>query len=656
MLKDLLKTSLEDPGRTRHATREWKNLLAIVSSGTEFMWKQTLPGLRASIPKKTVPTTCSVRTTGQVSLPDYVENALKLGPKFAVEPRLSAPELLSLVRRISKCAPEGEANRCISEGVDVISRKNIGASRVPVSRVVSFLKQKRLCVLPADKEGGFVVLGEGDYDERACSAVAKVFNECNNVSLRKVKLETKRLCKNLGLSRLFHNIDAAKKDSLDIMFSAKTHKPEWPLRVIVSEIGSWQKNLALFLQERLGILKIDDPFLIRHSGEILDFLKSNPDKGFFACSFDIKDLYYSLPQNELIERVEECIDSFGVVAFQNSAEISVQCFLDLLRLYLRSTFATWNGKTFLQKQGICIGSCLAPVLSDIFLAHHDRNLAHVLSQHRVAKVVRYVDDYLVLFEREENVAVSQLEAVFSACLSPLVITVEEPTDSVLRFLDIELEFKQQHTCWEYKPRANKPLLPYQSAHSKLVKRSIANLCFGNALRKSCHHKIQKSVMSQSERLSAAGFPESIQVSVVEGLLKKCRLDSRPREADIQPAVSRSRVAVVPYLHKTAHNLKKVASRVGIKVVFSAPQKLGRISRLTDPHRKPAVGCSKKHRDHFVACVEGVVYGLPLTCGGICIGQTGRCLNDRLREHKLNVKNKNNYGHLSVHCVEWSKGP
>ncbi|KAH8026578.1 hypothetical protein HPB51_022039 [Rhipicephalus microplus] len=160
MLKDLLKTSLEDPGRTRHATREWKNLLAIVSSGTEFMWKQTLPGLRASIPKKTVPTTCSVRTTGQVSLPDYVENALKLGPKFAVEPRLSAPELLSLVRRISKCAPEGEANRCISEGVDVISRKNIGASRVPVSRVVSFLKQKRLCVLPADKEGGFVVLGE----------------------------------------------------------------------------------------------------------------------------------------------------------------------------------------------------------------------------------------------------------------------------------------------------------------------------------------------------------------------------------------------------------------------------------------------------------------------------------------------------------------
>ncbi|KAH8021329.1 hypothetical protein HPB51_015319 [Rhipicephalus microplus] len=160
MLKDLLKTSLGDPGRTRHATREWKNLLAIVSSGTEFMWKQTLPGLRASIPKKTVPTTCSVRTTGQVSLPDYVEKALKLGPKFAVEPRLSAPELLSLVRRISKCAPEGEANRCISEGVDVISRKNIGASRVPVSRVVSFLKQKRLCVLPADKEGGFVVLGE----------------------------------------------------------------------------------------------------------------------------------------------------------------------------------------------------------------------------------------------------------------------------------------------------------------------------------------------------------------------------------------------------------------------------------------------------------------------------------------------------------------
>lgn len=46
--------------------------------------------------------------------------------------------------------------------------------------------------------------------------------------------------------------------------------------------------------------------------------------------------------------------------------------------------------------------------------------------------------------------------------------------------------------------------------------------------------------------------------------------------------------------------------------------------------------------------EGVVYRIPLKFWKEYVGQTGRCINDRLREHKLSMKN--DYGsNLPLHC-------
>lgn len=90
----------------------------------------------------------------------------------------------------------------------------------------------------------------------------------------------------------------------------------------------------------------------------------------------------------------------------------------------------------------------APILSDIFLAHRNRILAHAFSEYRVVEVAGYVDDYLVMFEPDTHISVDELKEVFSANLSQLIVTAEEPCGNMLRFLDIELEFLKQHTCWE----------------------------------------------------------------------------------------------------------------------------------------------------------------------------------------------------------------
>lgn len=92
----------------------------------------------------------------------------------------------------------------------------------------------------------------------------------------------------------------SKRMSLEMFFSARMHKVDVPLRITVSENGTWWKSVALFLQKHVHLLKINDPFLVHKCDEVIEFLEKCNDKCHMARSFDIKDLYLSLPHRKLL--------------------------------------------------------------------------------------------------------------------------------------------------------------------------------------------------------------------------------------------------------------------------------------------------------------------------------------------------------------------
>lgn len=97
--------------------------------------------------------------------------------------------------------------------------------------------------------------------------------------------------------------------------------------------------------------------------------------------------------------VSETIHLHGEVRFQNSAGISVSRFLDLIDLYLRSTLVEHEGRVYAQKTGVCIGSCLAPIPSEINLLFMDRRVSEALAALGPGtSVFRCVDDYLIVHQ------------------------------------------------------------------------------------------------------------------------------------------------------------------------------------------------------------------------------------------------------------------
>lgn len=115
-----------------------------------------------------------------------------------------------------------------------------------------------------------------------------------------------------------------------------------------------KKNVSRYLLKQLNSVVIDNPFVVRNSLNIIAFLRENKSLGCMF-SMDVVNLFYSIPQNELLAAVLSCIEMNRQVSFQNTAGISVDNFIALLEFYLCSTAVFFQGRYYVQKNGICIG-------------------------------------------------------------------------------------------------------------------------------------------------------------------------------------------------------------------------------------------------------------------------------------------------------------
>ncbi|KAH8009896.1 hypothetical protein HPB51_021694 [Rhipicephalus microplus] len=141
-----------------------------------------------------------------------------------------------------------------------------------------------------------------------------------NVKPSKVKATASKLCEEAGLHKLASSVRAARGVNLSVFFSAKTHKPEVPFRVIVSEQGTWQRLVGRYLQRSLSVLPVEDPCLIRKPQMVSEFLQQECPSEVSFFSVDVKDLYYSLPMDQVCAEAEAgkkkalIAEEFGIAA------------------------------------------------------------------------------------------------------------------------------------------------------------------------------------------------------------------------------------------------------------------------------------------------------------------------------------------------------
>jgi len=270
----------------------------------------------------------------------------------------------------------------------------------------------------------------------------------------------------------------------------------------------------------------------------------------------------------LFKIVEDKICEMGEPSFSEKSLLSTEQFLRLLKIYLSSTVIKKGTKFYTQKAGVCIGSKVAPVLSALYLEFVNKQVFNSLRLNSVDDILilNFVD-YLVITSSALDTA--SVKNTFEICGSKLTFTEEKADDrGTLRFLDLRI-FSSTGLCVAFSPRSSKPLLPFGSFHSRIVKDAVAINLLGNASRRSCVHHVQSAIEEQMLRLKNVGFPDD---RVLQYLVRL----TRRRKSDSDDARKKSGFTVVPFLHGGSHSHRVVAGKFGVKLCFSYPMKLSKL--------------------------------------------------------------------------------
>ncbi|XP_075740669.1 uncharacterized protein LOC142786855 [Rhipicephalus microplus] len=222
ILRDFLYVQVDrGPGDRSARVKKRHEWTKLIDHAVESRWKQELLLLRRQKRRPQVRSAGQLHVEEGISLPDYVRTTLSLGPKFAVEKKNSPAELLSLVRNVSRAAPDSESERCVSEGVDVLYRYAPRGKTIPVRKVVSYLKSNKLCLLPSDKEGGFCVVRNRTFMSKGHAAIDSVFNLCPQINLKDAKRKACNMLDKLNLCSLVRSVNKQERLALNLFFFCK---------------------------------------------------------------------------------------------------------------------------------------------------------------------------------------------------------------------------------------------------------------------------------------------------------------------------------------------------------------------------------------------------------------------------------------------------
>lgn len=231
LYQDCLRCVIQDECCSLGETRKLQDYKRLSAHSTEFLWQRARLIFPVKSKGKSVEQN-QVTVLGGARLPEDIKDILQKRPKYSYEPTTTRPRLLAMLREVADRSHTQDKERLIRDGVDCII-KNVSHSRKIrplLLKVTKFLQDNNLTVMQLDKEGGFVVMPNGIFNEKALTAIAKNFKI---VKSRETRKKSAALCmlKECHLESTARKLEKSKSRCLEMFFTGKTHKPECPLRI-----------------------------------------------------------------------------------------------------------------------------------------------------------------------------------------------------------------------------------------------------------------------------------------------------------------------------------------------------------------------------------------------------------------------------------------
>ena len=343
-------------------------------------------------------------------------------------------------------------------------------------------------------------------------------------------------------------------------------------------------------------------------------------------SFDVVSLFTAIPVDKTCEHIRNRL--LKVKTLQQRTQLSIDDIIALLRFTLSNSYFNYNNKTYRQVHGCAMGSPVSPIVANLCL--------EVIEELALAQAAippktwfRFVDDVYSIIKKH---ALTAFHGLLNSIDPHIKFTVEEEHNGQLSFLDTLVARDNGFLITNVyrKPTHTDKYLDYTSHHDKNHKVSTAlSLLYRAAILPNTNEGKQAENEHVIDALLTNGYPRNFIREVERKRMLTQDATPSPEELvheffeNAEP--STKEYAVLPYIRGLTEPLKRLLKHYDIKVISKPLRTLNQM--LPSPKDRPS---EEKQTNviYQINCAD---------CSWKYIGETGRSLETRKKEHIRNVK-------------------
>ena len=604
-----------------------------------------------------------IQNISDTQLPDFANRVLCLGPKFCIpyfkmsteksvfravpvdkiiiniENKLRFyPPLIHTIRS-KVCNAIKNYNGLVHrvsghENVDVVSNKRfkecfyMRALKQDIIDTYWFIRDNpQIKIVTGDKTNKTVVLNSVHYSDKMKCLLgdSTTYKKINNSLVPAHSAKNNFLVKtwfNAGFisKPIYENMKVSGTVVSRIYGLIKLHKQNFPLRPIVSSIGSPFYALSKFLSSVLTKIVGCSDFHVPNS---FDFFKcinnmSIPED-YKLISLDVVSMYTNISCDLAVQCVEKRWDEVS-----QHCSIPKDQFLYALSMCISSTVFQFEDCFYQQIKGLAMGGSVSAVLANIVMEDFEIE-AHNYIPFLIFCYKRYVDDIFLIVHQNEVRSILQF---FNSRDPSIQFTLEEEVDGGINFLDMTvMRTDNVVRCkWFQKQTSSGRYLNFLSVQPNIIKKNVvANLAHRIVgLSDECF--LSETVKMGKRLLLENCYPPSFIDREFAKVIRR-RRDNGNENDRKKNIIDFDKLISLPYIPFLSENLAATLRHYGFFVVHTQYNNLSFLMSQLKSKRN-------------ITDEANVVYYIPCRdCDMGYVGQTKQVLKKRLSGHRSNKGDK-----------------